>query len=175
MEGIVRREWLLKTTTNGHTHWKTIKTLDLSPNLLWRQVILLALHLSAPASPNKQALCLWTLALLLCPSTAGWYAFKCVCVHACLPVFVPVSVYLCWFRDKENLFLDFLPVLMLNKSLTKATSGGTEQACDSWERETGGPSGQETDRQAAVKHVDRQESVHVHSKNVCSEGRFTIR
>lgn len=65
---------------NTHTPWKTTKALDLSPHLFLSQVILLALRLFAPTSPNKQALCLWTLPLLLCPSTAAWYGCSRVCV-----------------------------------------------------------------------------------------------
>lgn len=49
----------------------------------------------------------------------------CVNTHPGMHVFVGLYVCLCWFHDKEKVVFDCLPVLMLNKSLTKASSSKT--------------------------------------------------
>lgn len=56
-----------------------------------------------------------------------WLAGLQVCVntHPGMHVFVGLYVCLCWFHDKEKVVFDCLPVLMLNKSLTKASSSKT--------------------------------------------------
>lgn len=159
----------LKTTpavddTHMNAPPKNSKALDLSPYLFLSQVSLLALGLFAPASPNKQALCLWTLPLLLCPSPAAWYGCSRGCVSV-LPAYMTPCLFTLvdWQRESGFWLSSCANVKQkLNWSeqwrdwiteRLEVTIGGRRWA---GRGVAGGTLGQVSDRQAAVKHLDGQ-------------------
>lgn len=99
----------LKTTTtaDGHSHIhirhslsdKPLKHLTFHPTSSGAKSFYWLSIFFPLVSPNKRALCLWSAALLPCPSTAGWYGCECASAY------IVVRVFLC---DFMRVYVGFL-------------------------------------------------------------------
>lgn len=115
--------WWTQTHTHGPPPFLSVSEKPLKHLTFHRTssaaVVSLAFHPLAPDSPNKQALCLWTRALLLCQSTIVPFC-ECVCV----------CVFVLAFGYTESILKSFL---FWNKGSAEARSSDSQRRGDSYD------------------------------------------